>query len=110
MATYHIFRDRYERKLPPHESYQRKYSVRAKDWPELAEVVMLRREAMGGEHVEEAEMSATKERLKQITPSSRYWYQVEAEVCRLQPTRRSRGGRRISLMSERADVAKSMEA
>ncbi|KAH8777578.1 hypothetical protein F5883DRAFT_409655, partial [Diaporthe sp. PMI_573] len=106
MATYHIFRDRYERKLPPHESYQRKHSVRAKDWPELAEVVMLRREAMGGEHVEEAEMSAAKERLKQITPSSRYWNQVEAEVCRLQRD----NGRRISLMSERADVAKSMEA
>lgn len=91
MATYHIFRDRHERKLPPPHLYQRKHNVKAKDWPELVDVQILRREAMGGEPVDEAEMSAAKERMKQITPSSRYWPYYEAEICRLQPVKKMQG-------------------
>ncbi|KAG8159655.1 hypothetical protein KVR01_010292 [Diaporthe batatas] len=91
MATYHIFRDRYERRLPPREVYWRPHGTKGKDWPELAEVQLLRRAAMGYERVAPAEISAATDRLMQITPSSRYWYQVEAEVCRLQPDKKKQG-------------------
>lgn len=91
MATYHIFRDRYERKLPPRELHVRKHSVMDRDWPEFAEVRLLRSAAMGDENIEEAEMSAAKERLRQITPSSPNWPQVEAEVCMLQPDKKKQG-------------------
>lgn len=91
MGTYHIFRDRYERKLPPRHLYRRKHNVKAKDWPELAEASILDREAMGGEPVSEADMSAAKERIKQITPSSRYWQYYGDEICRLQPVKKMQG-------------------
>lgn len=91
MATYHIFRDRYERKLPPREAYVRKHGIKGRDWPELAEIQKLRKAAMGLEDVDEDEMSAAKERLRQITPTSRYWPQVEAEVCMLQPDKKKQG-------------------
>lgn len=92
MATYHIFRDRYERKLPPRHLYHRKHNLRAKDWPELMDVSILRREAFTGMPVSEAEKDAAKERLKrEITPSSRYWHYYEDERRRLQPVKKMQG-------------------
>lgn len=91
MATYHIFRDRYERKLPPRDLYRRKHNVKVKDWPELADIAILRREAFSGMPVSEAEKAAAKERLKQITPSSRYWQSYGDEICRLQPVKKMQG-------------------
>lgn len=91
MGTYHIFRDRYERKLPPRHLYQRKHNVKVHDWPELADIAILRREAFSGIPVSEAEKAAAKERLKQITPSSRYWQHYGDEICRLQPVKKMQG-------------------
>lgn len=91
MATYHIFRDRYERKLPRRHLYRPKHRLRAKDWPELLEVSILRREALFGKPATEAEMSAARERVKQITPSSPYWQDYGDEICRLQPVKKMQG-------------------
>lgn len=92
MGKFHIFRDRYERRLPPRHFYRRPHNVRAKDWPELAEVSILRREATFGKPVAEAEKAAAKERLtQQITPSSRYWQDYVDEICRLQPVKKMQG-------------------
>lgn len=44
--------------------------MKAKYWPELAEISTLDRKAMGGVPFSEAEMDAAKERVKQITPVS----------------------------------------
>lgn len=59
--------------------------VKAKDWLEPAEASTLDREALGGVPVSEVEMATAKERIKQITPSSRYWQYYGDEICRLQP-------------------------
>ncbi|KAK7702580.1 hypothetical protein SLS64_009543 [Diaporthe eres] len=91
MGTYHIFRDRYERKLPPRHLYRRKHNVKFNDWPELADISILRREAFSGIPVSEAEKAAAKERLMQITPSSRYWQYYKDEICRLQPVKKMQG-------------------
>lgn len=56
-----------------------------------SEVQKMRRAPMGQEDVGEDEMAAAKERLRQITPSSRYWPQVEAVVCMLQPDKEKQG-------------------
>lgn len=65
--------------------------VKAKDWPDLAETWTLDREAMGGVPVSEAEMATAKERIKQITPSSRYWQYYGDEICRLQSVKKMQG-------------------
>lgn len=46
--------------------------MRVKECPELSDVAILNRAAREGDKVDEGEISAAKERLKQITPSSRY--------------------------------------
>lgn len=92
MGSYHIFRDRYERKLPPRHLYQRKHNLRAKDWPELVDAAILRREAVFGEPVPEEEKAAALERLKrEITPSSKFWKYYGDEICRLQPVKKMQG-------------------
>ncbi|XWW97770.1 hypothetical protein V2A60_005757 [Cordyceps javanica] len=74
-SRFHIFRDRYERGIKP-TTKPRKDCQSATDWPEIADELFLvnamydRRE---GKPVNENEVRAAEERLRQITPSSPVW-------------------------------------
>ncbi|KAJ4122918.1 hypothetical protein NW768_009908 [Fusarium equiseti] len=75
-AEYHIFRDRYERKLPPQPPQQG--CVRdGVDWPELndRQVLLLFGHVNddGKPYVTEEECDAAEERIRNITPSSPLW-------------------------------------
>ncbi|KAM3427769.1 hypothetical protein MY4824_009225 [Beauveria thailandica] len=74
-SRFHIFRDRYERGIKP-TTKPRKDCRSATDWPEIADQLFVlnamydRRE---GKPVNENEVRAAEERLRQITPSSPVW-------------------------------------
>jgi hypothetical protein len=75
MTRFNIFRDRYERKPPQGERPQ--HCVKSPgDWPELGDlhmVTLLQYEASQGKPVDQADIDAAYERMKQITPSSPLW-------------------------------------
>jgi hypothetical protein len=75
MTRFNIFRDRYERKPPVGEKPHRCVRPPA-DWPELGDefmVILLQWEASQGKPVDQAEIDAAYERMRQITPSSPLW-------------------------------------
>ncbi|KAI1656698.1 hypothetical protein F4813DRAFT_397277 [Daldinia decipiens] len=80
MAYYHIFRDRYERKLP--EDYRYSDVQSARNWPEVNDRYidfqqqMAKREELP---VDEDAWKAAKDNLRKITPSSPAWYWEKPE-------------------------------
>ncbi|AEO71881.1 uncharacterized protein THITE_2124758 [Thermothielavioides terrestris NRRL 8126] len=75
ITRFHIFGDRYERKLP--QGPEPHHCVRSElDWPELADehmILLLQYEASLGKPVDQSAIDAAYERLKLITPSSPLW-------------------------------------
>ncbi|KAF5002015.1 hypothetical protein FDECE_10757 [Fusarium decemcellulare] len=75
LAEYHIFRDKYERKLPP-EPPKRGCTIVNADWPELRdEYIVVHQDfirSTGGQLSDE-EIDAARARLKEVTPSSPCW-------------------------------------
>ncbi|KAF4443139.1 hypothetical protein F53441_11538 [Fusarium austroafricanum] len=75
-AYYHIFRDRYERKLPP-DPPQPGCVRDGRDWPELKDrhILMLGEllNPQGEPYVSDDEYAAAEERIDNITPSSPLW-------------------------------------
>jgi hypothetical protein len=75
-AEYHIFRDRYERKLPPQPPRQGCVQ-NGVDWPELTDrqVLLLHGHVndQGEPYVTEEECDAAEDRIRNITPSSPLW-------------------------------------
>ncbi|KPM43812.1 hypothetical protein AK830_g2786 [Neonectria ditissima] len=75
IARYHIFRDKWERKIP--ESPERRDCVRnSKDWPELDDRNLVQIQLTNkqwGAPVDEEALAAAEERLMQVTPSSPCW-------------------------------------
>ncbi|KAI0018851.1 hypothetical protein F4780DRAFT_499312 [Xylariomycetidae sp. FL0641] len=75
-AYCHIFRNRYERKLCPPEKRRPRHKIRDLDWPEVADRWIVDSQWMTlarGEPINEAEIAAAKERMRNITPSSPCW-------------------------------------
>ncbi|KAL3600791.1 hypothetical protein FPOAC2_05040 [Fusarium poae] len=76
LAKYHIFRDKYERRLPLEHPKRECMLVNA-DWPELADEYIvnntdfIRRE---GGVVTDEQIAAALARLKEVTPSSPCWH------------------------------------
>lgn len=74
-SQYHIFRDRYEKKMPP-DPPRRGCTLVLADWPETRDywVAMnheiLRRE---GATITDEDIAEARSRLKEVTPSSPYW-------------------------------------
>lgn len=80
LAYYHIFRDKYERRLPPNPP-QPGCVEDGMDWPELDDRRLL---LLGGftnprgeSYVNDDEYTVATERIKNITPSSPLWRQSE---------------------------------
>ena len=75
-AEYHIFRDRYERKVPPQPPRQGCVQDGI-DWPELTDRQFLllygHFNDQGEPYVTEEECDAAEERMRNITPSSPLW-------------------------------------
>ncbi|KAH7245732.1 hypothetical protein BKA59DRAFT_476168 [Fusarium tricinctum] len=71
-AYHHIFRDRYERKLPPHPP-QVGCVGEGIDWPELNDRRILLLGGFSDSGVGEDEYAAAEERIRNITPSSPLW-------------------------------------
>lgn len=71
-AYHHIFRDRYERKLPPHPP-QSGCVEEGIDWPELYDRRILLLGGFSNSDVGEDEYAAAEERIRNITPSSPLW-------------------------------------
>jgi hypothetical protein len=71
-AYHHIFRDRYERKLPPHPP-QPGCVEEGIDWPELVDRRILLLGGFSDSGVGEDEYAAAEERIRNITPSSPLW-------------------------------------
>ncbi|KAK2694997.1 hypothetical protein QWA68_006058 [Fusarium oxysporum] len=75
-AYYHIFRDRYERKIPPNPP-QSGCVEDGMDWPELDDrrILLLGgfSNPQGEPYVSDDEYAAATERIKNITPSSPLW-------------------------------------
>ncbi|KAF5017839.1 hypothetical protein F66182_10210 [Fusarium sp. NRRL 66182] len=76
LATYHIFRDKHERKLPPEPPRPGCVLVNA-DWPELADDYIVNNRdfvrSQGGVITDE-QVTAALARLKEVTPSSPCWH------------------------------------
>lgn len=76
IAWFHVFRDRYERSIPPTRNPYLRFRKYASDWPEVEDMVELSHE-MGDERdgkvVDRDGMAARRKRLQQITPSSPLW-------------------------------------
>ncbi|KAJ3524581.1 hypothetical protein NM208_g12004 [Fusarium decemcellulare] len=76
LAKYHIFRDKYERKLPP-EPPKRGCTIVNADWPELRdEYIVVHKDfirSTGGQLTDE-EIDAARARLREVTPSSPCWH------------------------------------
>lgn len=71
MTRFNIFRDRYERK-PPSDEEPHHCVKSSTDWPELGDehlITLLQYEASQGKPVDQADIDAAYERMKQITPS-----------------------------------------
>lgn len=76
LAKYHIFRDKYERKLPMEPPRQGCTLVNA-DWPELGDEYIVRNTEYirrEGGIVTDEEIAAASARLKEVTPSSPCWH------------------------------------
>ncbi|KAF4345044.1 hypothetical protein FBEOM_918 [Fusarium beomiforme] len=74
MARHHIFRDKYERSIPPSKATRGVKS--AVDWPEIADELYLigaMHDYYDGQPVDKNEVRTALERLQQITPSSPVW-------------------------------------
>ncbi len=80
---FHIFRDRYELKLPePADQSRQDWCLRQNplDWPELGDQWFLAEQAQAhyrGEPVDEEAVAAASERLGQVTPTSPLWRSSE---------------------------------
>ncbi|KAI1505917.1 hypothetical protein F5X99DRAFT_175152 [Biscogniauxia marginata] len=73
-AYFHIFRDRYEKELPPER--QVKDVCSAVDFPEIEDQHYIVEQTWAralGEPIDEAKLAAAEERLRNITPSSPCW-------------------------------------
>ncbi|KAI0005225.1 hypothetical protein F4779DRAFT_621142 [Xylariaceae sp. FL0662B] len=73
-AYFHIFRDRYERELPPERKI--KDVCNAQDFPEMEDyyyIIDQEWARASGEPIDEAKFAAAEERMRNITPSSPYW-------------------------------------
>ncbi|EGX91112.1 hypothetical protein CCM_05269 [Cordyceps militaris CM01] len=73
-SRFHIYRDRYERRVSP--TKPRKDCRSATDWPEITDQYILLNamyDRQEGKPVDEKEVVAAEERLRQITPSSPAW-------------------------------------
>ncbi|KAI1076706.1 hypothetical protein F5B20DRAFT_555240 [Whalleya microplaca] len=73
-AYFHIFRDRYERELPPQR--QIKDVCSAVDFPEIEDQQYIVEQTWAralGEPTDEAKLAAAEERMRHITPSSPCW-------------------------------------
>ncbi|CAJ2500533.1 Uu.00g033860.m01.CDS01 [Anthostomella pinea] len=73
-AYFHVFRDRYERVLPPERRIKDVCSTQ--DFPEIADrryIIEKHWARATGESIDEAELAAAEERLRNITPSSPCW-------------------------------------
>lgn len=78
-SRFHIFRDRYERRIKP-TTKSRKDCRSATDWPEIADQLFLlnvMHDRQEGKPVNENEVRAAEERLRQITPSSPVWQDTQ---------------------------------
>lgn len=74
-ANHHIFRDRFERKLPPQRP-PRPCMLKGIDWPEVDDdsyIFMQCQARLQGKAVDEEAVSAAQARLRNITPSSPLW-------------------------------------
>lgn len=87
-AYYHIFRDRYERAVPP-EPPQSRCVQSAQDWPELNDELIIRQEGLvgavdpsGQPYVEAEQVAAAKINIYQLTPSSPLWPMMSEEIQR----------------------------
>ncbi|KAF5017836.1 hypothetical protein F66182_10207 [Fusarium sp. NRRL 66182] len=77
LAQYHIFRDKYERKLPPEPPQRRGHRMYPMDWPELGDEWLIHNQAWirnEGHELSEADIAAARTRLKEVTPSSPCWH------------------------------------
>ncbi|RFU31839.1 hypothetical protein B7463_g4506, partial [Scytalidium lignicola] len=76
MARFHIFRDRYERKLPESRP-QGPSTQNSIDWPEFIDEMFLIRQSIAhsrGEPIDDVAVAEANERMNQITPSSPCWH------------------------------------
>ncbi|KAM0541869.1 hypothetical protein ACHAPJ_013059 [Fusarium lateritium] len=77
LAQYHIFRDKYERKLPPEPPQEIGHRVYPIDWPELGDEWLIQNQnwiRSEGHELSEADVAAAQARLKEVTPSSPCWH------------------------------------
>ncbi|KAH8734487.1 hypothetical protein BGZ61DRAFT_584469 [Ilyonectria robusta] len=77
ITRFHIFRDKYERKVPTTRPQPGRVQDGA-DWPEILDehiVMTAMRHRRWGRPVDEEELAAAQARLKEVTPSSPCWTQ-----------------------------------
>ncbi|KAH8782652.1 hypothetical protein F5883DRAFT_130470 [Diaporthe sp. PMI_573] len=94
LTEHHIFKNPYE--IPIEETFRRyDCTFRPSDWPEMDdyEVGSLElRKKEAGQPYDEDLLKTTWERLaRTITPTSRYWNELEGEIVRIQPDRKKQG-------------------
>lgn len=80
IARFHIFRDKYERRIRPTKPKAGCYKT-GKDWPEITDELTLvnaMHDQRNGLPVDEDAIAAAKEGIKQITPSSPLWREGNA--------------------------------
>lgn len=78
ITRFHIFRDKYERKVPTTRPEPGCVRAGGADWPEILDehiVITAMQNRRWGAPVDEEELAAAEARLKEVTPSSPCWTQ-----------------------------------
>ncbi|CRK38943.1 hypothetical protein BN1708_007913 [Verticillium longisporum] len=76
IARFHVFRDKYERKVAEYKPIHLQPARRTGDWPELGDQMLLdvcEYERQQGTHVDQAMIDRLKMSIKMVTPSSPLW-------------------------------------
>lgn len=75
-SYFHIFRDRYERRIVEAQWGPHHFKQSARNWPEIGDEIFIINQNISrekGKAVDEAEVAAARKRLSEVTPTSPCW-------------------------------------